>query len=292
VLGTVSDRKRDAIARAALTLFTSDGYERTSVEAIAAEAGVSKRTVYNHFGHKENLFLAVVRQTYEAMLARISEIIGHAQWDRDLPTALTACVTEVTRSIVRAPDRVMLGRLLMTEAPFFPDVIDLLYTREVTPIIAEPLEKLAASGRLAVLDGKQAAEHLAALTYWQVSARSLMGTLPLGEDETARLIASGVEVFLRAYAPSPAALPAHPPDAGRHTSPSSRESRAHLLAGISNLRYRLAYGRDWGGTGRPRARVARGDRIASWGSAGTAGHAGLPGDGAAQDGGGAVRPGP
>lgn len=201
MLGTISERERDAIARAALTLFASDGYERTSVDAIAAEAGVSKRTVYSHFGDKESLFLAVVRETYEGMLARIGEIVSLVQWDRDLLGALTSCVTEITRSIVRAPDRATLARLLMAEAPHFPDVIDLLHTREIAPIIAEPLERLAAAGRLAVIDARQAAEHLAALTLGQVSTRSLMGTVPLGEDEMARLIAGGVQVFLRAYAP-------------------------------------------------------------------------------------------
>ena len=54
----MQERKRDAIGRAALTLFASDGYERTSVDAIAAEAGVSKRTVYSHYGDKESLFLS------------------------------------------------------------------------------------------------------------------------------------------------------------------------------------------------------------------------------------------
>jgi TetR/AcrR family transcriptional regulator, mexJK operon transcriptional repressor len=201
VLGTISERKRDAIARAALTLFASDGYERTSVDAIAAEAGVSKRTVYSHFGDKENLFLSVVRETYEGMLARIGEIVSRVQWDHDLPGALTLCATEITRSIFRAPDRVTLARLLMAEAPHFPDVIDLLHTREIAPIIAEPLEKLAAAGRLTITDSRQAAEHLAALTLGQVSSRSLMGTVPVGEDEMARLISSGVQVFLRAYAP-------------------------------------------------------------------------------------------
>jgi TetR/AcrR family transcriptional repressor of mexJK operon len=205
VLGTVSERKRDAIGRAALTLFAIDGYERTSVDAIATEAGVSKRTVYSHYDDKEALFLSVVRDTYEGMLARISEIVDHVPWDRDLGAALTTCVTDITRSIVRSPERSTLARLLITEAPHFPDVIDLLHTREITPLIAVPLERLAAAGRLIVTDGKQAADHLAALTFGQVSSRSLMGTVPLGEEETARLIGGGVQVFLRAYAPASAA---------------------------------------------------------------------------------------
>ncbi len=66
-------RKHDAIAAAALVLFARDGYERTSVDAIAAEAGVSKRTVYSHYGDKENLFLLVLRETYDTMRDRVRE---------------------------------------------------------------------------------------------------------------------------------------------------------------------------------------------------------------------------
>jgi TetR/AcrR family transcriptional regulator, mexJK operon transcriptional repressor len=227
VLGTVSERKRDAIARAALTLFAIDGYERTSVDAIAMEAGVSKRTVYSHYGDKETLFLSVVRDTYESMLARIGEIVDDVPWDRDLGAALTECATDITRSIVRSPERATLSRLLITEAPHFPDVIDLLHTREITPLIAAPLERLARAGRLVLTDGRQAAEHLAALTFGQVSSRSLMGTVPIGEEETTRLIKGGVQVFLRAYAPAsvvtsaPSAYPDRPAPPPRATSSSA-----------------------------------------------------------------------
>lgn len=200
VVAAVSERRRDAIGRAAFTLFASDGYERTSVDAIAAEAGVSKRTVYSHYGDKESLFLSVVRDTYDRMLARIAEIVERTAWDRDVPVALTGCLTEITRSIVRAPDRATLARLLMTEAPHFPALIDLLHARAVTPILAAPLARLGRAGLLAIPNPIQAAEHLAALTFEQVNTRSLMGTVPLSEDETIHLIASGVRVFLRAYA--------------------------------------------------------------------------------------------
>jgi TetR/AcrR family transcriptional repressor of mexJK operon len=207
VLGTDSERKREVIARAALTLFSSDGYERTSVDAIAAEAGVSKRTVYSYYGDKENLFLSVVRDTYEGMLARIGEIVDRVPWERDLSVALTGCVTDITRSVVRAPERATLTRLLITEAPHFPAVIDLLRTREIAPLLAGPLERLAAAGRLVIADAKQAAEHLVTLTFGQVSARSLLGTVPLSEEEMARLIKGGVQVFLRAYAPPSTSAP-------------------------------------------------------------------------------------
>src|SRR5882757_1318199 len=68
-------RKHAAIAAAALVLFARDGYERTSVDAIAAEAGVSKRTVYSHYGDKENLFLLVLRETYDGMRKRVGDIV-------------------------------------------------------------------------------------------------------------------------------------------------------------------------------------------------------------------------
>lgn len=195
----MTERKHDAIGRAAFTLFASDGYERTSVDAIAAEAGVSKRTVYTHYGDKESLFLSVVTETYDRMLERITEIVDRVGWETDVASALGDCVAEINRSIVRAPERATLVRLLLTEAPHFPALIDLLHTRSVAPVIAVPLARLGQAGRLAIHDPLQAAEHLAALTFDQVSSRSLMGTVPLSDSETRTLLSNGVRVFLRAY---------------------------------------------------------------------------------------------
>ena len=59
-----------------------------------------------------------------------------------------------------------------------------------------------------VADAGQAAEHLMALTFGQVSDKSLLGTVPLGDDEAGRVVTSGVEVFLRAYAPAVIAVTA------------------------------------------------------------------------------------
>src|SRR6478735_8059327 len=57
-----------AILETAKRLFLSQGYEGVSMDQIAAEAGVSKLTVYSHFGDKEALFAAAVRAKCEEML--------------------------------------------------------------------------------------------------------------------------------------------------------------------------------------------------------------------------------
>ena len=95
--------KGEAIAQAALRLFLRDGYERTSVDAIAAEAGVSKRTIYNRYGDKENLFRSVLQDTYDSMMATFREIAEtfvansaaiQVASDRDLDDAILGLVRD------------------------------------------------------------------------------------------------------------------------------------------------------------------------------------------------------
>ncbi len=53
-------KKRATIIEGAIDVFINMGYELASMDKIAETAGVSKRTVYNHFGSKENLFQVIV----------------------------------------------------------------------------------------------------------------------------------------------------------------------------------------------------------------------------------------
>lgn len=83
-------KKRAAILEGAIDVFIEAGYELASMDRIAETAGVSKKTVYNHFGSKEQLFQAVVsdflaqRQTrksipYRADLPLEEQLIAFAQ---------------------------------------------------------------------------------------------------------------------------------------------------------------------------------------------------------------------
>lgn len=61
----LSDRKRLQILDAAETLFAENGFETTSMDTISARAEVSKRTVYNHFATKDELFQAIMIRMFE-----------------------------------------------------------------------------------------------------------------------------------------------------------------------------------------------------------------------------------
>jgi TetR/AcrR family transcriptional regulator of autoinduction and epiphytic fitness len=65
----LTDRKREAIIQAAITEFRANGFDITSMDKIAATAGVSKRTVYNHFPSKEELFAEILNQLWTRLTA-------------------------------------------------------------------------------------------------------------------------------------------------------------------------------------------------------------------------------
>src|SRR5438132_8171628 len=62
----LTDRKREAIIQAAIAEFRDDGFEVTSMDKVAAREEVSKRTVYNHFASKDELFAEILSQLWES----------------------------------------------------------------------------------------------------------------------------------------------------------------------------------------------------------------------------------
>ncbi|MCC9600886.1 TetR/AcrR family transcriptional regulator [Stieleria sp. JC731] len=107
-----SDRKRADILAAAVSEFRTYGYDNTSMDRIADAAGASKRTVYNHFGSKEQMFEAMVRE----MMQRTDVLQRFAyQSDQPLPKQLKAIANEILGVIAdesyRDLARVVLSRL-------------------------------------------------------------------------------------------------------------------------------------------------------------------------------------
>jgi TetR/AcrR family transcriptional regulator, mexJK operon transcriptional repressor len=198
-----SERKRLAIVEAALRLFLRDGFARTSVDAIAEEAGVSKRTIYNHYGDKENLFLSVVGGTYDSMIGVVADLMRNHLTDvpdDGVEQHIIAFACEAALLAARSSERSAIIRLMMAEAPHFPELqMVQLRPRGITAAIAERLVILDARGLLDVPEPDEAANHLFALTMGQMNNRSLYGALPLSDEEIIRMATSGAQAFLRAY---------------------------------------------------------------------------------------------
>jgi len=66
---TLTERKRTAIIQAAIEEFLEKGFKRSSMDALAVRAKVSKRTVYNHFANKELLFQEIITQLLQQSTA-------------------------------------------------------------------------------------------------------------------------------------------------------------------------------------------------------------------------------
>ena len=105
--------KRDLVLEAASELLLTGGYENTSMDAVAATAGVSKTTVYAHFADKLELFKAVMAASAGNLLRHLESALHEAGGDdpqERLVTALTAMLRSTT-----LPELLAYFRVLITE---------------------------------------------------------------------------------------------------------------------------------------------------------------------------------
>ncbi|WP_199565409.1 TetR/AcrR family transcriptional regulator [Spongiactinospora rosea] len=190
-----SERKRADILTAATALFVSEGYELTSVDAIAARAKVSKRTVYDHFGDKQTLFQGVLARVHEAVLATVRTAIDEELTaGRDLREALTAFAMRVATDTFPSSDYVTFRRLTSQTWPAPP--VPALAREQPEGILEERFAKFAADGEIRTGDPHWAVRHFTALTV--LLALDALRSDPAGAEIPA-IVASGVDAFLRAY---------------------------------------------------------------------------------------------
>jgi TetR/AcrR family transcriptional repressor of mexJK operon len=190
------------IREAATTLFLRSGYLGTSMDEIAALAGVSKQTLYTHFANKEQLFTELARGTTDVadeFIAAMTVLLHDTDdVERDL--------RELGRRYVAAvmqPRVLQLRRLVIGESGRFPDVARAYYERapgRVIAALAAVLQRLAERGLLRLEDPLLAANHLAWLILATTLDRAMFdGGETLTGADLERFADAGVRVFLAAY---------------------------------------------------------------------------------------------
>ena len=209
-----SRRKREQIIAAAREVFTNEGYIGTSMDAVAAQAGASKRTVYHYFPDKEQLFAATVLDTvdrgYEYFRPRI---LALAETD-DIENAIREQARATMRGLTD-PELLKMRRLVIAEAERFPGIGREYYERSwvrTLELFADTLRTLTRRGLLAVEDPYRAAY----IFTWLIASIPTNKVAFLGDaalDPPDELIAQADEaarVFLAAYTPATSRRSARP----------------------------------------------------------------------------------
>ena len=194
----LTDRKREAIIQAAIAEFRANGFDITSMDKIAATAGVSKRTVYNHFPSKEELFAEILNQLWARLTA-----------EKETPYQAGLPLRDQLRPLLMAKLRMLgddnfldLARVAIAATIHSPeraqDMVARLGEREESLTVW--IRAAQADGRLKAVDPAFAAQQVQGLlksfAFWpQVS----MGLPGLSADMQGTVVESALDMFLACY---------------------------------------------------------------------------------------------
>ena len=194
----LTDRKRQAIVAAAIAEFRANGFEVTSMDKIAATAGVSKRTVYNHFPSKEELFAEILHQLWASTVAQLD--VGYTR-ERPLREQLRELL-EAKMKMMSDANFLDLARVAIAATIHSPeraqDMVNRLSQREegFTLWVRAAQE----DGRLRGSDPACAAHQiqslLKAFAFWP---QITLGQPPLDATSQANVIESAIDLFLAGY---------------------------------------------------------------------------------------------
>lgn len=194
--------KRVSIIDAAAQVFCREGFGGCNIDMVAAQANVSRQTIYNHHGDKEGLFKAVVREVTERINADLFETLSHFP-DRpdDLQADLVAFAVRLTRNCICNRDGKFLRKLIQSEGERYPE----LFTewRENGPsrlwsALAARFARLALAGHLDIDDPDLAARQFLALVNADLQTASLLGEC-VDDAQLHRSAGNAVRTFLRAF---------------------------------------------------------------------------------------------
>ncbi|MCI0996641.1 TetR/AcrR family transcriptional regulator [Pseudomonas sp. ICMP22404] len=194
----LTERKREAILQAAIAEFRSSGFEITSMDRIAATAGVSKRTVYNHFPSKEELFAEILNRLWNSITA-----------EQEMAYNPLEPLREQLRRLLQAKLRLMsdenfldLARIAIAATIHSPERAQNMVSRmgQREEGLTTWIRQAQIDGRLKPVEPIFAAQQMHGLiktfAFWpQIS----MGQPSLSLDEQVQVIESALDMFLICY---------------------------------------------------------------------------------------------
>jgi TetR/AcrR family transcriptional repressor of mexJK operon len=173
--------KRRAILATAEQAFLAAQYDRVTMDDIAASSGVSKQTVYAHFGTKEQLFIELVTLMTRLAGDDVHQVAaGPVESGDRIAPALEAILCRQLAAVLQ-PRMLRLRRLVIGEVPRFPELARAVFEhgpQRAVATLAEMLADLDARDLLSVPDPKLAATQL----NWLVMGAPVNDAMFLGDD--------------------------------------------------------------------------------------------------------------
>ena len=197
-------RSRAVAVDAARSLFLRKGYAGVTMEEIAASAGLARRTLYNTFADKRELFTRIVEDTIK-QAGEFAEGLDEGFFSGITAATLRPALGDLGRRLalgILRPEVIALRRLLVGETREFPGFAADYYDRapgQVLEALASGFRRLRRSGLLRVANPRLAADQFAYLVAGEALDRAiLVGKVP----PRARVRAcarEGVRTFLARY---------------------------------------------------------------------------------------------
>jgi len=194
----LSERKREAILQAAILEFRTNGFEATSMDKVAASAEVSKRTVYNHFPSKDDLFAQILQQLWQGSCVQAEQ-----PYRGDLPLR-EQLLDLVAKKMSMLADRnfLDLARVAIAETIHSPERAQAMVAKfgEREEGVTTWIIAAQADGKLKAVDPIFVAHQLQGLlktfAFWP---QITMGQAPLTAEIQRQVVESAVDMFLGYY---------------------------------------------------------------------------------------------
>lgn len=149
--------KVEQIMQGAMQEFLVNGYAGTSMDKVAACAGVSKATVYSHFQDKQGLFKALIEKLAQE---RFQSIFGREPLEGDPKIVLSQVVAKALNQMLNDQEYRAFMRVLIGESERFPELAQFCVSSLVKPTINTLRQYLASRSELNIPDPEATARIL------------------------------------------------------------------------------------------------------------------------------------
>ncbi|QND53612.1 TetR/AcrR family transcriptional regulator [Phyllobacterium sp. 628] len=194
--------KRLSILDAAAEVFCREGFAGASIDEIAAEACVSRQTIYNHYREKETLFTAVVEDVTNRTNSSLFSILATFPDKPDnLEDDLSTFALGLTKNCLCNQDGKFLRKLVQSEGERYPQLFEGWRKHgpgKIGTALAALFARLSYGGVLQIDDFDLAARQFLALVNADLQMITLFGETP-SDEELENAARNAVRTFLRAY---------------------------------------------------------------------------------------------